>query len=175
MAAMFEIGVMLNNLERDRHRAWQLVARLGFRVVDTNALPETWMLASRERQLPEQDRHPALVEYTTLAQASGLSIHTMFIGFDGQSFADPASAARTVGLGVPALRPHRLQIALAYCGLAGELNAHAVGLHAGRVPGEGDSPDLIRALRELADHAAANGLGLHLETGQEPAECLRQL
>src|SRR5437588_12907640 len=99
---MFEIGVMLNNLERDRHCAWALAPQMGFRLVHTNALPESWM-----------EGDPALGQYVSLARASGLAIHTMFIGFDGQSYVDPVTAARTVGLGVPALRARRLQIALA--------------------------------------------------------------
>src|ERR1700736_3343922 len=103
---MFEIGAMLNNLERDRIKAWTVAAALGFRVVHTNALPESWLLASRIPNSPE------LALYVNAARASGLSIHSMFIGFDGQSYADPASAARTVGLAVASLRAHRLGVAL---------------------------------------------------------------
>src|SRR5207249_10674303 len=101
---MFEIGVMLNNLEPDRHRAWAVAQRLGFRVVHTNSLPEAWLLG---KGLP-------LDTYLTLARASGPTVHTMLVGFDGQSFTDHVRAARTVGRGVSALRAHRFQIARAY-------------------------------------------------------------
>src|SRR5207249_10540834 len=104
---MFEIGVMLNNLEPDRHRAWAVAQRLGFRVVHTNSLPEAWLL---DKGLP-------LDTSLTLARASGQTVHTMLVGIDVQSFADPGSAARTVGLGVPALRAHRQQLPLSYCPL----------------------------------------------------------
>ena len=40
---MFEIGVMLNNLERDQLKAFASAARLGFRTVHANALPEDWL------------------------------------------------------------------------------------------------------------------------------------
>src|SRR5256885_1105680 len=136
---MLEIGVMLNNLERDRHRAWGVAAALGFRVVHTNGLAEAWLL----------EQGPDLETYVTLARASGMTAHTMFVGFDGQSFADPASAARTVGFGVPTLRAHRLQVALAYAPLARRLNAQALGLHAGQAQSDADHIDLVRAIREL--------------------------
>src|SRR5438874_10626105 len=81
-----EIGVMLNNLERDRLKAFGVAAALGFRHVHTSGLPEHW-LAGPER-----------ASYVAAARASGVEIGTMFIGFDGQSYQDRATIARTVGL-----------------------------------------------------------------------------
>ena len=74
--AAFDVGVMLNNLECDRIKAFRVAAELGFRVVHTSALPERWLTG------------PERAEYVTAARASGLTIHTMFVGFDGQSYAD---------------------------------------------------------------------------------------
>jgi sugar phosphate isomerase/epimerase len=168
-SSMFDIGVMLNNLERDRHRAWSVAGEIGFRIVHTSALPEAWLLPHREQQ------SQLLLEYVAAARASGLSIHSMFIGFDGQSYADPASAARTVGLAVTHLQVHRLQVALAYCPLARDLNASALAMHAGQMTLRRD-PDyaaLLEAVGRLADRCADYGLSLHLETGQESAAALR--
>src|SRR5712692_5391748 len=100
-----EIGVMVNNLERDRLKALRVAAELGFRHVHTSGLPEKWLTG------------PERAEYIASARASGVEIGTMFIGFDGQSYADRASIARTVGLANPATREQRCQTALAYINL----------------------------------------------------------
>jgi L-ribulose-5-phosphate 3-epimerase len=172
---MFEIGAMLNNLERDRIKAWTVAKALGFRVVHTNALPESWLPASqgqsREAVLPNS---PELALYVNAARASGISIHSMFIGFDGQSYADPASAAGTVGLAISSLRAHRLGVALAYAELAHQLGVCSLSTHLGHLPptSEPDYSDLLTVVRDLADACAARGQTLHLETGQEPAAIL---
>jgi sugar phosphate isomerase/epimerase len=172
---MFEIGAMLNNLERDRIKAWTVAASLGFRVVHTNALPESWLPVSRghssEAVTPNS---PELALYVNAARASPLSIHSMFIGFDGQSYADRASAGRTVGLAVSTLRAHRLGVALAYIELAQQLGACSLSTHLGLLPptSEPDYADLLTTVRDLADACAVAGQTLHLETGQEPAAIL---
>ena len=109
--ADLEIGVMLNNLERDRLKAFRVAAASGFHVVHTSALPEAWLTG------PERDR------YTAAARESGLTIHRMFVGFDGQTYADLPAIRRRVGLVIPALREHRTQVALRYCDLAREMGS----------------------------------------------------
>lgn len=162
---MLAIGVMLNNLERDRLRAFAVARDEGFAVVHTNALPES-MLTGPQRQ-----------QYIDAARASGIQIAAMFIGFDGQSYTDRAAVARTVGLlPIPELRPHRLQIALAYCALAKELGVSVLAMHLGFLPHDRSQADyhfLLSALRQILDRCADNGQSLHLETGQESAAELR--
>src|SRR5207245_5044438 len=96
------IGVMVNNLERDRMKAFQVAAQLGFHHVHTSGLPEKWLTGSER------------ADYVASARASGVEIGTMFIAFDGQSYANREAIARTVGLANPATREHRCQVALAY-------------------------------------------------------------
>ena len=164
---MCKIGAMLNNLERDRIRAWSVAAAMGFRIVHTSALAEAWL----------SENSPELALYVQAARGSGLIIDSMFVGFDGQSYADPASAARTVGLAVPAFRKHRLNVALAYTGIAQELDARSLATHLGHLPdtATADYADLLTTVRLLADACAAGEKTLHLETGQEPAAILLRL
>jgi sugar phosphate isomerase/epimerase len=160
-----EVGVMLNNLERDRLRAFRVAAEQGFRVVHTSALPERWLTG------PERGA------YIAAARASGLSIHTMFVGFDGQSYADLPSIRRTVGLVLPEFREHRARVALLYSDLAAELGVTALAAHIGFVPHEPSHPDyrpLVESVRRIADHYADRGQSFHLETGQEPAAVLER-
>src|SRR5262249_41657996 len=153
--------VMLNSLERDRLRAFAVAAGHGFRYVHTSSLPEAW-LTGPERQ-----------QYIAVTRASGLVVATMFIGFDGQSYADLPAIARTVGLVIPQLRAHRYTIAQKYSELAQELGVAALGMHLGFLPPpNSDYEDLVTSLRGLLDVLARRGQALHLETGQEPAEVL---
>jgi sugar phosphate isomerase/epimerase len=158
-----EVGVMLNNLERDRIAAFRVAAEQGFRVVHTSALPEAWLTG------PERGR------YVAAARESGLSIHTMFAGFDGQSYADLPSIRRTVGLVLPQFRDHRIRVALLYADLARELGVACLAAHVGFVPHDPAHPDhgpLVEAVRTIADHCSACGQTFHLETGQEPSAVL---
>jgi sugar phosphate isomerase/epimerase len=163
MAAALDIGVMLNNLEPDRLKAFAAAAALGFRVVHTSALRESWLTGEPRAR------------YVEAARASGLTIHTMFVGFDGQSYADLETIRRTVGLVLPGLRQHRVGVALRCCDLARELGVDALAAHVGFIPDDPAHPDyapLVEALRTICDRCAACGQTFHLETGQDPAVVL---
>lgn len=155
---MHPVGVMLNNLERDRLRAFAVARALGFTVVHANALPEA-MLDGAGR-----------AAYIAAAKDSGLTIATLFVGFDGQDYSSIRSITATVGLVQPTLRPHRLAVAHRYSDLAAELGVASLSMHLGFLPP--DRRDLIAALRDLLDACAARSQTLHLETGQESAAAL---
>ncbi|HZT79285.1 MAG TPA: sugar phosphate isomerase/epimerase family protein [Gemmataceae bacterium] len=163
--APFEIGVMLNNLERDRLKAFRVAAEQGFRVVHTSALPEAW-LEGEARQ-----------RYAEAARSSDLLIDAMFVGFDGQSYTDLSAIRRTVGLVLPHYREHRCQVAFRYSDLARELGVTALAAHIGFVPHDRGHPDygpLVETICRIADRCRENGQTFRLETGQEPAAVLRQ-
>jgi sugar phosphate isomerase/epimerase len=162
----YEIGVMVNNLERDQLKAFAAAARHGFRQVHTSAIPEAWLTG------------PERTAYVQAARSSGVVITTMFVGFDGQSYADRAAVARTVGLVIPELREHRCQVARRYGDLARELGVGSLAMHLGFLPEDPGHPDyraLVEALHSLLDDFASRGQRLHLETGQESAKALLRL
>src|SRR5690349_21724115 len=127
---MNPIGVMVSNLDMDRFRALEVAAQLGFRWAHTGALPENWLSG------------PQRSAYVAAARASGLNIASMFVGFDGQSYADLPAIARTVGLlAVPELREHRRGIALQYSDLAREVGCNSLSCHIGFLPNDLAHPD----------------------------------
>lgn len=105
---------------------------------------------------------------------AGITITCVFGGFDGESYADIATTARTVGLVPEATRAARIQEMKEISDFAKLLGCPAVGLHIGFVPERG-SPSyqsLLEGTRDLLDHVAKNGQNVHLETGQETADHL---
>lgn len=159
---MNKIGIMLNNLERDRIEAWKVVSQAGFSIVHTNAIAEAWLSGEKK------------FEYIHAARSSGLTIDTMFIGFDGQDYSDIESITRTVGLlAIPDLRQHRLQVALKYTDLASELGVSQLAMHLGFMPTDPTHPDyqfLVSSVQQILAVCQKKGQTLHLETGQESAE-----
>ncbi|MEZ6066240.1 MAG: sugar phosphate isomerase/epimerase family protein [Planctomycetaceae bacterium] len=95
----------------------------------------------------------------------------------GESYADIATTARTVGLVPIATRDDRLREMKEIADFARLLGVDTVGLHIGFVPADHDTReyrDLLDATRDLLDHLAANNQQLNLETGQETADHLLQ-
>lgn len=105
---------------------------------------------------------------------AGITITCVFGGFEGESYADIATTARTVGLVPEATRAARIHEMKEISDFARLLGCPAVGLHIGFVPERG-SPSyqsLLEGTRDLLDHVAKNGQNVHLETGQETADHL---
>lgn len=108
-------------------------------------------------------------------RTAGITVTCVFGGFDGESYADIPTTARTVGLVPESTRAARIQEMKEISDFAKVLQCDTVGLHVGFVPADRNSADyksLIDATRNLLDHVAGNGQKLHLETGQETAEHL---
>ncbi|MCX7421122.1 MAG: sugar phosphate isomerase/epimerase [Planctomycetia bacterium] len=106
---------------------------------------------------------------------AGITVTCVFGGFDGESYADIATTARTVGLVPEGTRSARVQEMKEISDFAKLLGVGCVGLHIGFVPADRQSTSyksLLEVTRDLLDHVKANGQNLHLETGQESADHL---
>jgi sugar phosphate isomerase/epimerase len=107
----------------------------------------------------------------------GISLTAVFGGFEGESYANIPTVARTVGLVPPATRSARLAEMKEIADFAKLLGCNVVALHVGFVPHDRNAPlyrEVLAVTRDLCDHCRANGQALHLETGQEPADALVQ-
>jgi len=105
----------------------------------------------------------------------GIEITTVFCGFDGESYADIPTCAKTVGLVPMETRADRLVEMKEIADFANMLGVDAVGLHIGFVTHDTDSDDfksVVAVAQEACDHCKANGQRIHLETGQESADGL---
>jgi len=108
-------------------------------------------------------------------RAMGMTITVVFGGFEGESYADIPTVARTVGLVPPETRAERTRELKEISDFARLLGVDAVGLHVGFVPHDRSDPlykQVVAVTQEVCDHCRGNGQRLHLETGQEAAETL---
>jgi len=106
---------------------------------------------------------------------AGIEITAVFGGFEGESYADIATTAKTVGLVPEETQAARVQEMKEISDFAKVLGCNTVALHIGFVPEDRDSgayKTLIECTRGLLDHVKANGQNLNLETGQESADHL---
>lgn len=107
----------------------------------------------------------------------GIRLTAVFGGFEGESYADIPTVARTVGLVPPATRAARLAEMKEIADFAKQLDCSVVALHLGFVPHDRNVAlyrEVLDVTHDLCDHCRGNGQALHLETGQEPAGALVQ-
>ncbi|MDA0833206.1 MAG: sugar phosphate isomerase/epimerase [Planctomycetota bacterium] len=104
----------------------------------------------------------------------GITVTAVFGGFEGESYADIATTARTVGLVPEATRAERAAEFKEISDFAKLLGCGVVGMHIGFVPDKNSDSykSLLSITRDVLDHVAANGQRMHLETGQESADHL---
>ncbi len=126
---------------------------------------------------PHAETRTADAAKTFLGRCSdaGITITAVFGGFEGESYADPATSARTVGLVPRETRAARAAEMKEISDFTTHLGCEVVALHIGFVPEDRDGDDykgLLDVTRDLLDHVKENGQALHLETGQETADHL---
>lgn len=123
-----------------------------------------------------ENRTPAAAEkFLARCADAGITITCVFGGFEGESYADIATTARTVGLVPEATRSARAKEMREISDFTKLLGCDTVGMHIGFVPTDRNGKsyrDLLDCTRKLLDHVAQNRQKLHLETGQETAEHL---
>ena len=127
---------------------------------------------SKASRTPEKAK-----EFLAKLEELGITISAVFGGFEGESYADIPTTARTVGLVPPETRAARTAEMKEIADFARLLRVDVVALHVGFVPHDTSDPlyrDAVAVVQEICDHCQRNGQRLHLETGQESPEGLLQ-
>jgi sugar phosphate isomerase/epimerase len=107
----------------------------------------------------------------------GITITVVFGGFEGESYADIPTTAKTVGLVPAETRAERVQEFKEIADFAKLLGVDVVALHLGFIPHDeaaGLFEEVVAVTQDICDHCQANGQRFHLETGQESADDLLQ-
>lgn len=110
------------------------------------------------------------------ALIAGFRMTGAMLGFPGEDYTTPQTIKQTGGFGDPARRGERLQRLDWALDRVRALGLTDLAFHAGFIPepGDPDRPAFLRTLEEASRRAAAKGVTLALETGQETAALLRQ-
>ena len=97
------------------------------------------------------------------------------LGFPGEDYTTPHSIKATGGFGDPALRPERIKRLKWALDRTIALGLSDLSLHAGFIPEPGDPAraSMLETLAQAGELAAAKGITLAFETGQETADLLR--
>ena len=116
-------------------------------------------------------------EFLARLKELGITISVVFGGFEGESYADIPTTAKTIGLVPPETRAARAREMTEISDFARLLGVDAVALHLGFI--SHDAPgslyrDVVSVTQDVCDHCRGNGQRLHLETGQETADGLLQ-
>jgi len=161
-----EVGVFLSSLAiPDPLKAIEKARELGIGVVQTGALPAEFY----ESQGMEKLRR--------CLQENGIDASAACAVYEGESYADMASVAKTVGLTNPGTLPERMEHTKRCARLAVHLGAGIITTHIGVMPENTNSKeyrDLVGTIREIADYCGRQDLIFAMETGQETAEAMLQ-
>jgi L-ribulose-5-phosphate 3-epimerase len=110
------------------------------------------------------------------ARAAGFRMTGAMLGFPGEDYTTPQTIQRTGGFGNPATRAERLERFAWALDRTRDLGLSDLMLHAGFLPEPGD-PDrkpFLDTLGQVSAMAAAKGVTVAFETGQETADLLRR-
>lgn len=106
---------------------------------------------------------------------TGVTITTVFCGFEGESYADIPTVINTVGLVPEEPREARVEKIEQISRFSSALKVDRVGAHIGFIPHDSSDPRygaLVQTVRGICDSLAARGQVFALETGQETARAL---
>ncbi|HTU90818.1 MAG TPA: sugar phosphate isomerase/epimerase family protein [Gemmataceae bacterium] len=110
------------------------------------------------------------------ARAAGLQMSGAMLGFPGEDYTSPQTIQRTGGFGDPSRRGERLERFRWALERTRALGLSDLMLHAGFLP-EPSDPErkpFLDTLGQVSALAAAKGVAVAFETGQETAELLRR-
>jgi sugar phosphate isomerase/epimerase len=117
----------------------------------------------------------AWTDFAGLCSRKGVTCVSGMLGTVGEDYSTLESIRRTGGVVPDATWPDSWRNIQADAGLAQRLGLKLVTFHAGFLPHEPNDPTFAKLqsrVRQVADLFASRGIGLGLETGQEPAETL---
>jgi L-ribulose-5-phosphate 3-epimerase len=110
------------------------------------------------------------------ARSAGFTMTGTMLGFPGEDYTTPQTIQRTGGFGDPKTRPERLERLQWALDRTRQLGLSDLMLHGGFIPEPGvpDRKPFLDTLGKVSALAAANGVTIALETGQETADLLRR-
>ena len=106
---------------------------------------------------------------------AGITVSIFFCTYEDEDYGTIQRGRETGGLVPPATRQARIQSTKRLAEYAVTLGAPAIGMHFGCIPEKPGDPEygpVISAAQQVCDLCAAEGLAMHLETGEDTVETL---
>jgi len=158
------IGIMLG-VEDDPMESIQKVLDVGVDNAQMGRPPDEYLSG------------PKFDELKKAIDDTGITITTVFCGYDGESYADIPTVQRTVGLVNRDTLAERLSKTFEIADFAEKLGVKRIAAHIGFVPEDTSSElyqEVVDTIRKIADYCKPKEMVFALETGQEAAEALLQ-
>jgi L-ribulose-5-phosphate 3-epimerase len=157
-----QIGVFLRSTGRDEPaEALAAVKAVGLDLIQISRLPERFYT-------PEGAQ-----EFGRMMAAASVRAASVVVVFDGESYRDLDAVEATVGFRPAHLLDTRLAYARKCVDFAAALGVKIVTFHMGVLPKEPADPiygRMLNAVTTIAGYAAARGISIALETGQETGD-----
>jgi len=157
-----EVGVFLCSPGiEDPFEALKRLQELGFHVTQLGPQPPKFYTSENAAKL------------RAAAQEAAVEIISLFVGYPGESYASMADVRNTVGFTFPDKLQERLDITMKAIDFAEAAEMQGILIHMGFLPADPEDPihkQMLDAMGQVADAAAAKGLYVGLETGQEKAK-----
>ena len=155
------IGIFLRSTGHDDPvLALEAVRTLGVDLIQVSRLPDRFYTPAGAREFAGQMKR------------TGVRASSVVIVFDGESYRDREAVEKTVGFRPVALIPERLAYARRVVDFSADIGSDVVTFHVGFLPKDPKDPiyiSMLEATDALARYAAAKGVTISLETGQETA------
>ncbi len=162
--ATMPLGAMLS-VGDDFAGRLRRIQEAGFSTMQLSRPPDEWLEEPRRSELKQ------------LIADSGIRVTSVAAIYAGESYADIETVRSTVGLLPEETRSARIEDTKLCADFAHETGASNVSSHIGYIPedrADCDYAGLVSAVREICDYLQRREMSFCLETGQEPAELLRQ-
>lgn len=159
-----QVGVFLSSLAiADPFDALKKVKELGIQVIQIGPMAEEYYTTEVATQFKA-----SLAEYDIHASA-------VCAAYEGESYADMAAVAETVGLTNPATLEARMAHTKRCVDFGAEVGVGILTTHIGVMPEDTACEAyerLVDTVREIADYCAPREMSFAMETGQETAEAM---
>ncbi|MCS7223292.1 MAG: sugar phosphate isomerase/epimerase [Armatimonadetes bacterium] len=158
----FDVGIMLG-VHQDPRVSVEKCQKVGVKNAQLGVPPDEWL--TREKAL----------EVAQMFREAGVTITTVFCGFEGERYDDIPTVQQTVGYIPDEFREVRVRKTLQIAEFARLMGVNRIAAHFGFIPEDPVDPRYciaVETMQRICDYLLPKKMSFGLETGQETVETL---
>jgi len=158
----FAVGIMLG-VHQDPRVSVEKCKKVGVNNAQLGVPPDEWLTLE------------GAMEVKRMFDEAGVTITTVFCGFEGERYDDIETVRRTVGYVPEETREERVRKTLQIAEWAYAMGVKRIAAHFGFIPEDPTDiryPVCVETMRRICDYLLPKGMTFGLETGQETADTL---